>query len=132
MHLFLGFSDPRSIASAIRILTLTKNWLHGKRFRTKNIFTADSNHFLYRNVEDRKNKNISVADEVRLRRERSDGISRNVLLEKNRRSYAISLHYHLSSLSDFVSSLFGCEEWLRAQLKKMVAREAIAEVFAAW
>ena len=74
----------------------------------------------------------SVADEVRIRREKSDGITRNVLLEKNRRSYAVFLHYHFSFLSDFVSSLFGCEEWLRAQMRRMVAREATAEMFDAW
>ena len=75
---------------------------------------------------------MSISDEIRLRRERSDGITKNVVLEKNRKSYAISLHYHFSFLNDFVSSLFGCEEWLRFQLRKMIAREAMSEIFAAW
>ena len=49
-----------------------------------------------------------------------------------RRCKSALLHAHLSQLPDYLPSLFGCEQWLRCQLKALVTLEVKTELFAAW
>ena len=64
--------------------------------------------------------------------EHSTDVARNLLFQGNGRSSALILHFHISSLPNFIPSLFGCEEWLRAEMKKIVKHEVVAEIFAVW
>jgi hypothetical protein len=124
-----GSSDPRSVASAIRLFMLMKNWLNKKKIR-KNDNNSSSLNNIYR---DRNNeKTIPLAEKIKNTRESLDQGFLTFSASERRPCAAILLHSHMATLSDYVSSLFGCEEWLRKKIKFLLASEALAETFSLW
>lgn len=133
LHLPLGMSEPHSVSSAIRLLILFKNWLHTKRFR-RDTDNEHINNCLYKNNNEigGNNSNSSFIDSDIKNPQKVKTKSYNYNSGQNRRSISVLLYYHLSFLSDFISSLFGCEEWLRVKVRLVITSEALAELFTAW
>ena len=122
---------------------MLKIWLHRKRFRTHHDTAVNDDHYLYKSVEKKITKKKINANEkyykkndekydLSIIKERSTDVARNLLLQGSGRNSALMLHCHISSLPDFIPSLFGCEEWLRAEIKKIVRHEVVAVIFAVW
>jgi hypothetical protein len=117
------------VASAIRLFMLLKNWLNKKKIRKNDIISPNLNN-IYR---DKKNgKTIPLAEKVKNTRETLDQGFLTISAAERRQSVAILLNSHMVTLSDYVSSLFGCEEWLRKKIKFLLASEALAETFSLW
>ena len=123
---------------------MLKIWLHRRRFHIHHNTATNDDHSLYKNVEKKitRNKTNNTNEKVyekndekydlSIMKEGSTDVARNLLSQGSGRSSALMLHFHISSLPDFIPSLFGCEEWLRAEMKKIVKHEVVAEIFAIW
>ena len=85
-------------------------------------------------IKDLKSHNKSkINDDVRENESKKKIENKNALIIKeNKRSAAVMMHYHLSLLPSFIPSLFGCEEWLRIEIKKVLRHEVKGEIFTAW
>ena len=59
-------------------------------------------------------------------------LSKDFHSNTRRRCIAMLLYFHFSFLSDNISSLFGCECWLRKMMKKKLNFEVQKEIFDAW
>ncbi|KAJ1428250.1 hypothetical protein B484DRAFT_396908 [Ochromonadaceae sp. CCMP2298] len=58
--------------------------------------------------------------------------SDNALYGEQIRSAPLMLHAHFCRTNDFVTSLFGLEQWLRDKIKSVVAMEVKATIFRRW
>ena len=106
-----------------------KNWLNKKKIRKNDFNSTDSNN-IYR---DRNNeKTIPLAEKIKNTRETLDQRFLTYSEAERRPCVALLLHSHVTSLGGYVSSLFGCEEWLRKKVKFLLASEALAETFSLW
>jgi hypothetical protein len=117
------------VASAIRLYMLMKNWLNKKKIRKNDFNSTDSNN-IYR---DRNNeKTIPLAEKIKNTRETLDQRFLTYSEAERRPCVALLLHSHVTSLGGYISSLFGCEEWLRKKIRFLLASEALAETFSLW
>lgn len=108
---------------------LLKNWLHRKKIRKNDINSSNRNNI----YKDKNNeKPIPLAAKIKNTRESLDQRFLTFSSAERRPCVAIMLHAHMTTLSDFISSLFGCEEWLRKKIKFLLASEAVAETFSLW
>ena len=122
-----GCDDPGSIASAVRLLMLMKNWLN-KRKERKDVMDDDYKHNNLLRKE--KNKSVIKLYSKTLSNAENNKSEKIVLIKRD--FVSLLLYGHISKLNDFIPSLFGCEEWLRKEFKIVLKSEIVKEIFVAW